>query len=151
MADALVTKAQLEARLSKVTVQRIFDDNNDGVADTDPVTQLLKDASSKVRGALPGYDPDTLTAANAAISEELRRIALDAAVAMAAQRRPTIVKGIDWKEMMEQVDNDLEKVRKGQATLGANTNPTPADHSVTVVTSAVGSSASYGGFGDYNS
>lgn len=139
MADPLVTKAQLEARLGAKQFERIFDDNNDGVSDKLSETQLREDASSKVRGGLPGYNPDDMTPANALISGELRRIALDACVAMCAQRRPTVLK-MDWKELMDSVNSDLERIRKGQATLGANTNPGPADQSVAVASGDAGQS-----------
>lgn len=132
MAAPLITKKQLENRLGREVVEKIYDDNNDGVADTDPLQQLLSDASSKVRGGLPLYNPDDLTPANALLTDELRRLALDAAFAMAAQRHSGYINR-NWKELMDQVDADLERVRKGQATLGSNSNPTPADNSLSVV------------------
>lgn len=123
MADPLITRAMLENRLGKVTVQRLTDDNNDGAVDKSVVDQLLDDATSKVRGALgPWYDSATTTAANAATATELRRIALDAAVAMAAERRPTIVK-LDWIEKMKQVDRDLARIANGRANLGGPAPP----------------------------
>lgn len=132
MAAPLITRKQLENRLGREVVQRIYDDNNDGVADADPINQVLSDASSKVRGGLPLYNPDDLTPANALLTDELRRLALDAAVAMTAQRHPGYTK-YNWVELMEQIDADLDRIRKGQASLGSNASPTPADHSISVV------------------
>lgn len=130
---AMITADEVKRRLGPDRVRRLYDDNNDGSADTDPLRQLAEDASSKIRGGLPGYDPNDLTSANAALTTELRRLALDAAAAMAAQRCGS---GMDWVPMMQQVDADLDRIRKGIASLGSNANPTPADHSVVVVSAA---------------
>jgi hypothetical protein len=127
---AMVTKAQLERRLGSSVVRRLYDDNNDGAGDPDPILQLCEDGSSKIRGALPLYNPDDLSPANALLTTELRRLSLDAAAAMAAQR---IGSGMDWVSLMAQVDADLDRIRKGQASLGSNSNPAPAEHSVAVV------------------
>lgn len=135
MPDPLVTKAQLEACLGAPTVERLFDHNNDSAADKPSVDQICAHASSKVRGAIPGYDPADLTPANAIISTELSRLALDAAVALTAKWFPGS-SPFNWLELMGQVDKELEMVRKGQANLGSRTNPTEADQSVSVVSGA---------------
>lgn len=132
MADPLVTRAQLEARIGVVMAQRIFDDNNDGVADKLVLDQLLADASGYVRGGMPQHDPADLTPANALITDELRRLALDAAEMFCAKRRPTILKK-DWKDLKDAIDKDLDRLLKNQRSLGSKTNPTPADGSVSVV------------------
>lgn len=127
---AIITADEVKRRLGPDRVRRLYDDNHDGIADVDPLRQLAEDASSKIRGALPGIDPDDITLANAALTTELRRLALDAAAAMAHQRCGS---GMDWVPMMQQVDADLDRIRKGQASLGSKTNPEPADHGVAVV------------------
>ncbi len=129
---ALVTKAQLESRISAATLQRLSDDNNDGVSDKSVVDQILADASDYVRGGLPQYNPDDVTPANALLTGELRRLALDAAEYLCARRRPTIYKR-DWVELKKALNEDLELLRKAQRTLGSNASPTPADTSVSVV------------------
>lgn len=121
--EPLFTKKQLEDRLSATVVRRIYDDNNDGTADTDPIEQLRLDASSKVRGKLgPVYNPELLLGA---LADELVRIGLDQAVAMAAQRFPEVMRK-DWEKLMTQADKDLSELRKGIANLGVNTSPEPA-------------------------
>lgn len=136
MVDPLITRAQLENRLGKTTVQRIFDDNNDGAIDKDTVEQILADASSKVRGALgPWYDSATTTPANSLVAEELRRIALDAAVAMAAQRKPTIIK-MDWVDLMKQVDTDLKRIQNGRSNLGTDGPPAQRSQMARVVSTS---------------
>lgn len=118
--NPLITKAQLEARLSRVLVQRIYDDNDDGDADADPVAALIRDASSKVRGRLgPVFDPETLDENTV---DEVVRITLDVAVAYAAQRHPEIVQ-YDWEALMKQSDADLKMLRLGEANLGTNQSP----------------------------
>jgi hypothetical protein len=127
-----ITKAQLEKRLSSIIVKRIYDDDNDGVADTDPLDQLCMDASSKVRGKLgPVYNPDLLDSATV---DEIRRITLDQAHAMAAQRFPEVLR-IDGFRLMEQADKDLKALRIGDANLGVNGSPEPAANVGGTVTS----------------
>jgi phage gp36-like protein len=116
VADPLITKEQLIARLGQNQFDRVFDDNNDGKADKLSEEQVRKDASSKVRGAIgPVYTQAQLTSA----TEELVRITLDVAEAMATRRRPTILKG-DWTELMAQADKDLKAVRMTMANLGTD-------------------------------
>lgn len=131
MADPLVTRAQLETRIGAVTLQRVADDNNDSVADKVVIDQILEDASGYVRGGMPQHDPDDLTPANALITTELRRLALDVAEMMCAKRRPTILKK-PWMDLKDSIDKDLDRLIKGQRSLGSKTNPVPADHSVSV-------------------
>lgn len=128
----IITRAQLEACLGAQTVERLFDHNVDGVPDKPSLDQICAHASSKVRGAIPAYDPNDLSPENAAIATELSRLALDAAVAMIAKWWPGSI-AMNWIELMQQLDKELEMVRKGQANLGSRTNPTEADNSVSVV------------------
>jgi hypothetical protein len=144
MAAPLITKAQLEARVGTTQLQRCCDDNNDGIGDKIVIDQLLDDASGYVRGGMPQHDPDDVTPANALVTGELRRLALDAAVMMLAERRPTIIKGIPAATRRESLDASLERLLKGQRSLGSKTNPTPADHSVSVA-----SSTTHTGAADY--
>jgi hypothetical protein len=132
MADPLVTRADIEAAIGRDTVERLFDHNNDGVPDKPSLDLVCKHASSKVRGAIPAYDPADLTPANALISTELNRLAVDTAVAIIAKHWPGSAGSYNWLELMGQVDKELEMVRKGQANLGSRTNPTEEDHSVSV-------------------
>ncbi len=135
MAAAMVTKAQLEARIGATLLQRVADDNGDGQGDNSVIAQILAEASDFVRGGIPQHDPDDLTPANALITGELRRLALDAAEYICAKRRPTILKR-DWVELKKSVMDDLELLRKAQRSLGSNASPAPADHSVSVASGA---------------
>jgi hypothetical protein len=125
------TKAQLEARMSAKKVKRIFDDNSDGNADTNPVNQLRADASSKVRSYLEPmgtfgelvalFDQDTGELLSGKIvPEEVLRLSLDAAVALACQRHPEVMRQ-DWEKLMAQVDKDLARLRDGKTSLGGGT------------------------------
>jgi phage gp36-like protein len=131
VATPLITRAQLEERLSVATVRRIFDDNNDGTADSGPLTRLLTDASSKLRATLgPLYDLDKL---DPATSDELVRISLDIAHAYAAQRHPEFVR-VDGFKLMQQAEKELEKIRAGLANLGTKGTPEPAANQGGIVT-----------------
>jgi phage gp36-like protein len=119
MADPYITRAQLENRLSKIVVQRIFDDNNDGSADANPVNQLLKDASSKLRSTLGQLENlDELTA-ESDTADEVTRLCLDIAQAYAAQRFPEFVR-VDGFKLMKQAEADLARLRMGFTNLGTN-------------------------------
>jgi phage gp36-like protein len=143
MAAPLITKEQLEARVGATQLHRCCDDNNDGQGDKVVIDQLLADASGYVRGGMPQHDPDDLTPTNALVTDELRRLALDAAVLMLAERRPTIIKR-NVERMREALETSLDRLMKGQRTLGSNTAPAPADHSVSVVsTGTLPSGGSY--------
>ncbi len=129
----LVTVEQFENRIGIEILKRIFDDDNTGQASGAAVQQICEDASSMVRGGLPAdYDLDAITA-NAASSNaiELRRIALDAAHAMAAIRHPGALK-VDGFALMERVDVALKNIRLGQATLGTKTSPEASDQTISV-------------------
>lgn len=125
------TKAQLENRIGKKKVKRLYDDNSDGVADTDPVNQLRADASSKVRsyleplGLMPGFEAlvNQTTGeleTGKAFPDEITRLALDVAVALACQRHPEVMRQ-DWTVLMRQADLDLKNLRDGRTTLGGGT------------------------------
>lgn len=119
----LVTRANVERRLGADFVRRVFDHNNDGVTDPESLGELLSDASSKVRGGLGlVFDIDNF---DPAIATELRRIALEAALAMIARDFQGAYPK-DWVSLMQQVDQDIANVRKGVANLGTKQAPEPA-------------------------
>lgn len=134
----LFTLAQLQGRLSAKRVQRIFDDNNDGTPDTDAIAQLRQDASSKVASYLAPVDlaakldalvnPKTgelLDPANG-FPEEVVRLSLDVATALAAQRFPEIMR-MDWEKLMAQAEKDLRALRDGATSLGGQGAPVAAN------------------------
>ena len=128
MAEPIITKVQAIARLGQTMFTRIFDDNNDSVADKLSEEQMRADASDRVRGKLgPVYNPDLLTQATAATVGELRRLVLDNFVAMCAERRPTIVKR-DADTLFKRADADLKDLRIQLANLGTNSPPEPAEN-----------------------
>lgn len=119
----LVTAQNLRDRLGDDVVVRFFDHNSDSAADPPALASICADASSKVRGALGlVYDLDNF---DPTIATELKRLALDAAIAMTARDFPAAV-ARNWIELMDQVDRDLAAVRKGMANLGTKQAPEPA-------------------------
>lgn len=123
MAEPIITKEQLVARLGQVLFERVFDDNNDGAADKLSEEQLRRDASGMVRGGIGlVFDVDQLTAG---LSDELTRVTLDVAEAMATKRRPTIMMG-DWSELMKDARESIKALRNGVANLGIKSPPEPA-------------------------
>lgn len=143
MVYLLVTKAQIEGRLSKRRVARLYDDNDDGKADDDPVDRLRADASSKIlsylepMGILPQvstiFDPTTgEVALTKTVPSEMVRLALDVVVALAAQRFPEAMRQ-DWVPLMKQVDSDLKAVREGRVSLGLPNPPATLLHGAALV------------------
>lgn len=84
-------------------------------SDTDAVTDPLL-------GALGSFLRDVINAdlgaawAAAQLDPELVRLTLDVAVAMAAQRHPTVMQ-MDWKSLMQAADEELTDIRMGKRTL----------------------------------
>lgn len=117
----LITREQLEARYSKVVVDRVLDDANDGEADEDAIARLIADASSRVRGRVgPLLD---LNALDPVKQTEIVRIALDIAGAYLALRHPEILRGRDGFRMLEQADKEMEAIHFGKADLGTEEDP----------------------------
>ena len=129
---AYATTTDLTNRLSASVVRRIYDDNNDGTADTDPLTLLLAHASSKVDSYLAPLGVLPLTAP---YPTEVVRLTLEVAVAFGAQRHPEAVRQ-DWRLLMEQAEKDLMRLRKGETMLGTypSTPDPPANHGGNVYT-----------------
>jgi phage gp36-like protein len=123
-----ITDGELEDRLGADVMVAVFDVDNDGVADADPVARLIADATSKVAGYLRATL--TLSDLDPGTQNEIKRLTLDVAVAMAAQRRPHHVR-VDWIELMKAAERDLVNLRKGLTMLDAAT-PVPANHGGTV-------------------
>lgn len=132
MAEPIITKQQLEARLGASVVLRLTDHNNDGVADKTALDQICHDATVRVLRKLgPVYKTGSLPGDALA---EVASITLDVAQAIAAQRYPYF--SFDWVEMLRQSDKDLDAIRKGLDNLGTGTSSAPepaANHGVRVV------------------
>jgi phage gp36-like protein len=116
-----ITEADLKARLGEPIVRAIYDEDNDGAADQDAIARLLADASSKVEAVLAELYPTVL----ATVPNEVKRLKLDVAVAMAAQRHPEHVRR-EWVPLMEYADRELTKLRTGKVGLGFDKPVTPA-------------------------
>jgi phage gp36-like protein len=128
VATYFFTDAQLASRIGKDAVRALFDDNQDGVADTDNLTALKRDATACVSGymrgiyALPLEEP---------VSAEVTRLALDVAVAYASERHPELTRR-DWRMLWDKVRQELCDVRSGKTRLdiSAATNPAIAPSNV---------------------
>jgi phage gp36-like protein len=115
-------KADLEDRISAKIVARLFDDDANGTADTNPLNRLISDASSKVDSYLRGIYPLPLSAP---YPNEVVRLALDVAVAYCAQRHPEVVRR-DWEALMKAAEVDLKRLRNGETRLDIVATPEPA-------------------------
>lgn len=128
VATYFFTDAQLASRIGKDAVRALFDDNQDGVADTDNLTALKRDATACVSGYMRGIYSLPL---DEPVSYEVTRLALDVAVAYAAERHPEFVRR-DWRMLWEKVRQELCDVRNGKTRLdiSAATNPAIAPSNV---------------------
>lgn len=119
-----IDESDVADRLSAQTVKAIYDDDNNGAADTGPIARLILDAESYVEGrALRGiYD---LAACRAAPPNEIVRLCLDAAEMYAAKRHPEYVRR-DWEPLKKALDADLDALRTGKARLDVVSTPEPA-------------------------
>lgn len=122
----LITAEQLQYRLGDIQLTRAFDDENIGQPSEDPLNQLIRDASSKVLGRLKGmYPVDAIRAmAIEDMDEELTRVTLDQASAMARQRHPEVFR-TEWESYMKQADRELEDLRKNAKGLAREGAPEP--------------------------
>jgi len=123
MAYYITTTAILENRISAAVVKRIYDDNNDGTADTNPVTQLIVDAEARFEGYCRGiYDLAALRAAHPA---EAVRMCLDIAEALACKRFPKAATR-EWLPLWQASEAELKALRKGETRLDIEGSPEPA-------------------------
>ena len=127
MAFPWIEQADIENRLGAEGLRRAYDDDNDGVADTDPVTRLLTDACSFVGGRLgPQYSVDAI-ALMVTVPPEVIRLSLDCAVVYAYQRHPEVFR-VDWEPYHKALLRECEDIRQGKSDLGvAATPPEPAE------------------------
>lgn len=133
MPHAYATKKQLENRISADAVQRIYDDNNDGDADNDPINDLLFDATAKVDSYLSAVisTPVGKVGSPAEYPREVIRMTLDVAEAYAAKRHPEVV-ARDWEKLMKAAESDLKNYREGKTKLGSTPADPAANHGATV-------------------
>lgn len=123
MAYPYPTLDQVKRRIGEAECNRIFDDNEDGIADTLILEDIRADASAKIAGALRGiYDLDAVAADP---PREVLRLSLDMCKVYAAQRHPEAVR-FDWEPLLKSVDRDLAKIRTGEARLDVVGTPEPA-------------------------
>lgn len=121
-----IDEAMLRNRLSAAVVRRIYDDNNDGIADADPMTQLIEDAEGRFEAYCSGIYPD-LTALRASGSNEARRLVLDLAEAMACRRFPKAANR-EWLPLWQAIEAELKGLRRRETRLDITTAPEPASN-----------------------
>ena len=125
MAFPWIDQSDIENRLGAEGLRRAYDDDNDGVADTDPVTRLLTDACSYIGGRLgPQYSVDAI-ALMVTVPPEVIRLSLDCAVVYAYQRHPEVFR-VDWEPYHKALLRECEDIRTGKSNLGVAATPEPA-------------------------
>jgi phage gp36-like protein len=117
-----VDRTRIERRLSKAVVRRGYDDNNDGVADDDPVSQLIEDAEGMFEGYCRGRYP--IAALRAAKPPEAVRIVLDVVDFLIAKRFPRAVNR-NWMDLEASVRAELKNVANGLTRLDVEGLPSP--------------------------
>lgn len=119
MAWEFITAEQLRDRLSGTKLRRLTDDNRDGVADPAVLTQVRKDASSKVASYLRDITDLAAveTAAQNDSAHEVARLTLDVAEYMLFKRHPEAARGHDWVELMRACNAELKLLRDAYTKL----------------------------------
>jgi hypothetical protein len=117
-----INQSDLEDSLSKTTVMRLFDDDNDGVADIDPVNRVIASAEALVNSRLArSYPKLTLPVAQSPQSALLKEATLMFAIPLAYRRRPELVRTTGESgrgpSMMKQAFDYLEGLCTGQQFL----------------------------------
>lgn len=135
---ALITQAEIEARLSARVLRQVYDDDDNGTADAANVARLIEDASSYVLEFY--YGNYTAVPESGNIPPALRRLALDAAHAYLAMRHPEYVRA-DGGKMLERVDKELKRLREAVVVTGTSPPDPPAN--VGGAVGAIGSDAPY--------
>lgn len=124
--SAYISKAQLEARFGAAQVKAILDDDNDGVADADPLARVIADASSKVDSYLRHLYGRHMPFA--VVPDEVVRLTLDVACGMLAERHPEYCRR-DFTKALDRAEKDLMLLRTGKTSLGVVGVPEPAANS----------------------
>jgi hypothetical protein len=151
-----ITQAQATNRISAQLLKRLMDDNRDGTADTDVVTQLMNDATSKVAGYMQGnYDLDVVaTRLGENKVHEVVRLTLDAFEWMAVKRHPRAAPEHDWMELMKANNAELKLLREAFTKLDIEDDTVEPENVGGTVSPSATSAASLntfriGGFSDY--
>jgi hypothetical protein len=114
---------KVENELSAAKVRRIYDDDNDGEADVDPVEQLVTSAEQWFEAwALPIYSDLALLRTNGGAPAAF--IVLEIARAMAATRFPRAF-GQSSEKLWERANSLLDNLRKGVIKLPVQGSPNP--------------------------
>ena len=114
-------------RIGRVLCDRLLGEGR-ATADTDVLTQIATDATSKLGSYLAGiYDLAGLKALESIddLPHEVVRLCTDIAEAMIARRYPEGSKR-SWKELMDEVNADLKMLRQNTVRLDTEGSPEPA-------------------------
>jgi hypothetical protein len=119
---ALFTQAELERFVGADTVRRILDDDRNGTADANAVTNIITDASAHVLSAYYQTYDEVPDADN--IPPRLKTLGKHAGKGYLAIRHPEYVR-FDGYKILEYVDKQLNELVAGNRRLG-ETPPDPA-------------------------
>lgn len=119
-----VSQAQVEDRLSVAVVRRVFDDNNDGLADNGPLARVITDGEAWFESvALCVYPDQTALRRDGGVVAQT--MVLDCIEALFARRFPHAVKR-EWTQLWEYTDKQLMRLRRGEIQLPIQGSPNPA-------------------------
>jgi len=118
-----IDKEKLEDRLSVAVVRRIYDDNNDGSADTGPLLQVIVDAERRFESFMIGIYP-TLAELRTNGGEAASSIVLDLAEALAVKRFPRAANR-EWLPLLEDATKQMKEYRTGLQKIPVQGSPNP--------------------------
>ena len=106
---AYINQDDIEHALGVSLVKSIFDDDNDGIADADPVTACIEYACAQVDAFLAGTYQITLPIASP--PNVVKFAAVDYACAYAARRRPEILRAINERSWTDYRDAAIDNMK----------------------------------------
>lgn len=119
-----ITADMLEKRVSANLSVRIFDDDDDGTADSDIITQIIEDAESLFESYARGIYP--LSSLRVVSPPRLAStLCLDIAEYLTYRRFPKAANRA-WEPLMDSAMNQLKALRKGDMRLDVDGTPEPA-------------------------
>ena len=126
MTTPYITKADIQARVSKQALDRCLDDDGDGAADEVNVDAYIRDAQAKIDGRLKasGYSPIPLNANGGPVPSEVKRLCLDHVQAMLGLRHPEYVR-VDAKALLSVWKKDLDDLLVSATRLDTDVLPEP--------------------------
>lgn len=116
-----ISEEALTAHVGAPALRRVLDDDNNGTADSNPLTLIIRNAEAFVEGYLRGIYTLPVTP----VPTELERLCLDVAHAQLALRHPEAFRSFDGAQAYERARQQCCDLRNGKTRLNVTSTPEP--------------------------